>query len=197
MKTVRLKPKDVRAFWRYMAKREGFRVVQKADAEEMQAIAWAVKALGGADDWMERYAVTVGNTIYVPFVTGEGSCSELLMQVETCVHEAQHVRQYKRNAFKYTMNYFFSDAGRTHYEADAYRTNMEIHYYFTGIVRQPSYLANKLNGYYVGKSDIYVCKKHLTSAAALIKYGVIKSGVSKVAMKWWNNRCTGHAKVYL
>lgn len=197
MKQVVVTPEQCKAFWKYMAKREGFEVVEKASAAEMQAIAWAVKAIGGDENWMKRYTVTIGRKIYVPFKIGSGRNIDRINQVCTCMHEVQHIRQFKRNPAKYQISYFFNDAARTHYEADAYRVTMETYYYFTGIICAPGVLANKLKGYYVGKSDIYVCQKHLTSAKALVKHGIITSGVSKTGLKWWNKRCKGHAKVYL
>lgn len=197
MKSVVVTSKQCRAFWKYMAKREGFDVIQKASAREMRAIAWAVKAIGGDKNWMKNYTVTIGDMVYVPFEIGSGRNSDRIRQVCTCMHEAQHVRQFERNPAKYQINYFFNDAGRTHYEADAYRVTMEGRYFFTGRVWSPGSLANKLKGYYVGKDDIYVCKKHLASAAALVKHGIITSGISKAGLRWWMKRVYGHAKVYL
>lgn len=194
---VKVTPEQCKAFWRYMARREGFTVIEKASAEEMQAIAWVIKGIGGDEQWMKRYAITIGTRVYVPFKIGNGNNADRIRQVCTCMHEAQHVRQYKRNPGAYVTGYVFNDAARTHYEADAYRVTMEAFYFFTGRVMAPGTLANNLKGYYVGKSDIYVCKKHLTSAAALVKYGVITSGVTKVGLRWWMKRAPGHARVYL
>jgi hypothetical protein len=197
MKQVIVTPKQCKEFWRRTAKREGFQVIQKASAIEMRAVAWAVKGIGGDKNWMSDYSITVGDRVYVPFEIGAGTNMDRILQVGTCMHEAQHVRQFKRNTTKYLTNYFFSTAGRTHYEADAYRVTMESYYFFTGVVRSPRSLANNLRGYYVGDDDIYVCEKHLKSAAALIKHGVITSGISKSGLRWWMNKAEGHAKVYL
>ncbi|MBN2256468.1 MAG: hypothetical protein JW704_01325 [Anaerolineaceae bacterium] len=197
MEKVIVTPENCKAFWAYMAQKEGFTVVEKATAEEMQAIAWAVRAIGGDKNWMKSYTVTIGTRVYVPFKIGAGTHTDRIHQVGTCMHEAQHVRQYKRNPAEYSISYPFSRAARAHYEADAYGVTMESYYYFTGVVWAPGSLANKLKGYYVDEADIHVCKKHLQARAALVKYGVITSGVSKEGLRWWNKRCKGHAKVYI
>jgi len=198
---VIITPDDCRAFWAYTAKKEGFEVIEKATAEEMQAIAWALKSFGGDKNWMTRYTLTLGNRVYVPFRIGSGSNMSRIHQVCTCPHEGQHVRQYRRNPPVFAVNYVFNDAARTHYEADAYAVTMEMYFYLTGQVLAPGTLANKLKGYYVDKADIYVCKKHLTARAALVRHGVITSGISKQSIRWWNRRLRDKgptpAKVYL
>ena len=42
MPTQKITSKQVEAFWAYMQKKYKFSVVQKANADEMKAIAWAL-----------------------------------------------------------------------------------------------------------------------------------------------------------
>jgi hypothetical protein len=165
----------------------GFRVVQKANQEEMRAIAWALDMMGIKDhkEFMRNYTTTIGTTVYVNFKIGKGTQAQLISQVKTCVHETQHVIQYLRNPGKYVVNYLRSDAARAHYEVDAYRTTMEMHYFFYGTVLSSSKTANLLRVYAVSEWDIHVAKKHLRVTAQVLRHGVIMSGVSKDSIRWW------------
>lgn len=197
MASKKVTGKQVKDFWRYMSKRHGFKVVQKSDAAEMKAISWFLDSMGivNSKEFMEKYTVTLGTTVYVNFKIGKGNQRSLVSQVKTCVHETQHVIQYRRNPARFVYNYANSDAARTHYEVDAYRTDMEMHYYFYGKVLKPAKLANKLKGYSVGKGDIHVARKHLLVSSKVVKHGVIVSGISKDAIRWWRKRKVKGSKV--
>ena len=186
MPTQKITSKQVKAFWAYMQKKYRFSVVQKANADEMKAIAWALDLMQikNHKEFMKNYTTTLGNVVYVNFVIGKGNQAQLINQIKTCVHETQHVLQYRRNVARFVYNYLASDAARTHYEVDAYRTTMEMHYFFYGKVLSPSKTANKLKGYSVGAGEIHVARKHLKVAAKVIKHGVIISGGSKTAIRW-------------
>jgi len=182
--------KDVIAFWKYMGSKYGFRVVQKANAEEMQAIGWALDMMGvqSQTDFMRKYTTTIGTTVYVPFKIGKGNQTQLRSQIITCVHESEHVVQFKRNRGRFIFNYLSSDAARAHYEAEAYLTNMEMYFFFTGTVLAAGTLANTLRGYGVGHADIRVTKKHLSIAAKVVRNGDVISNTSKTAIRWLKKR---------
>jgi hypothetical protein len=184
-------------FWAYMSNVEDFRVVQKASSQEMRAIAWAIKGMGGDEDWLDSYTLTLGRDVYIPFEIGSGNNLERIRQVCVCCHEGQHVRQFERNPAKFVINYAFSDAARAHYEVDAYRVTMEMYYYFTGRILSPKTVANLLKGYYVDSGDIHVAEKHLAVTAKVLKQGVIVSGISKDAIRYWNREIKSPAKIIL
>ena len=98
-KSNRVTSSQVKDFWKYMRKKYGFTVVQKANAIEMQAIAWALDMMQikNHKEFMENYNTTIGTVVYVNFKIGVGNQSQLKGQIKTCVHEAQHVIQFKRN----------------------------------------------------------------------------------------------------
>ena len=181
-----LNEKQVVDFWKYMQREYGFTVVQKAGAVEMDAIAWTLDMMGIQDKgtFMKRYTTTLGMKVYVPFTRGKGNQKALLNQIMTCVHETEHVIQYTRNPVQFMGNYAISSAGRSHYEAEAYLTNMEIYYHFTGRVLVPGTLANKLKAYGVGPADIRVTRKQLMIASKVIGNGDVISNVSKKAIKY-------------
>jgi hypothetical protein len=168
-----------------MGRKYKFKVIQKATADEMEAIAWALDMMGIQDEkkFLERYTTTIGSRVYVPFEVGKGSQGQLINQIKTCVHESQHrVQDMRDPGFK--AKYLVSDSSRTHYEVDAYRTNMEMHWYFYQKLLSATSLANGLKGYGVGSADIRVAKKHLTIAGKVVKRGGVVTGTSKVAIAW-------------
>lgn len=182
--------KQVRAFWRYMCKRYRCKVIDKDSAEEMQIIGWALDAMGiqDKDVFLKKFTTTLGNRIYIPFEIGVGTQKQLISQIATCVHECQHVVQYRRNEAQFVSNYIFSDASRAHYEADALRTNMEMYWFLTGRLLKPGSLANTLKYYGVRKGDIRVTRKHLAISAEVVKRGGVITGPSKVAIAWWKRQ---------
>jgi len=185
--------KDVESFWKYMAKKYDFKIVQKGDAQEMRAIGWALDLMGvqTKDDFLRSYTTTVivggWRCVYVPFEIGDGSQAQLINQIATCVHECQHVVQADRDPSQ-PMKYLTSDASRAYYEADAYRATMEMFFFFTGKLLPPKSLANILKSYSIGKADRRIAEKHLIIAGKVVKRGGVITGTSKVAIKWWKRR---------
>ena len=184
---MELRKEDVIDFWDHMSKKYKFDVIQKDTSVAMHAAGFALDAIGvtNKEKFMEDFAVTLANNVYVPFHVGDGKESELLGQVMVAVHESQHVLQWRRNPLKFMRNYLFNDAARAHYEAEAYRTNMEIYHFFTGKMLSPTKLANLLKNYGVDAGDIRVTRKNLESSRRVIENGYVISGVSKHAIKWW------------
>lgn len=178
--------KDVIDFWKYMESQYRFIVVEKADSKAMEKISWVLDAMGILDhkEFMANFTTTLGRVVYVPFDIGVGNQRQLLSQVETCVHEAEHVVQYMRNRAKFVWKYVTSDASRSHYESEAYLTNMEMHFYLTGKLLGAKSLSGLLESYGVGEDDIRVTYKQLTIASKLVKRGAVISNTSKTAIKY-------------
>jgi len=185
-----LTKEQVVGLWEYMGRKYDFNVVQKASAKEMQYIAFALDAMGiqNKKKFMQSYTTTIGRTVYVPFVIGEGSLTQLRNQAATCVHEAQHVVQFDRDSIYFIKNYTTSQPARAHYEAEGYRCTMEMFYYLTGgKMLTATSLANMLAGYGVSESDIRVTRRHLHISSKVIRMGDIISNTSKTAIRWLNN----------
>lgn len=184
---------DVKEFWKYMSKKYKFDIVTKSDAVEMKIVGWALDQMGILDknDFLKKYATTIclgsWRCVYVPFEIGKGGITQLIAQVETCVHESQHMVQADRDPL-YAIKYLSSDTNRTYYEVDAYRTNMELHYFFTGKLISPKAIADTLAAYSIGLADRRIAEKHLTVAAKIVQRGGVVTNSSKVSIRWWSLR---------
>lgn len=188
-------PDLVKEFWGYMASEYKFKTVQKADASEMRAIAWALNLMGvqSKKKFLNSYTTTIGRTMYLPFVIGvEGGVSGISLegQISTCVHECVHVTQYRRGGSKFVWEYLTSPAARAHYEVDAYRSNMEMYFWATGKILDPRDLAAKLAEYGCSKADIRVAAKNLEMSARVIAKGGVVSGPTKKATAWFEQHAS-------
>jgi len=140
------------------------------------------------DDFMERYATTLGWQIYLPFKPGDRS-RDLLSQVRLCAHEHQHVIQFFRDA-DFAVAYLTDPELRGNYEAECYRCNMEVHYWGTGKMLDPASTAARLKHYALEEKDILFVQKQLELAAITIKAGGIHNQASKDVIRFLQNR--GH-----
>ena len=86
------------------------------------------------DEFLRRYTTTIGKRIYTPFDVGvPDERYDLWRQISVCVHEHQHVEQLLRDGWlKFAGRYLVSSAARAAYEAEAFRCNMELHYWRYG-----------------------------------------------------------------
>jgi hypothetical protein len=191
--------KQVKDFWKYMAKKYNFDIVDKDNAREMKIVGGILDAIGvqSKKEFLENYTTTVcigdWRAVYVPFEIGKGNQAQLIKQVIICVHEAQHAVQASRNKLMFAK-YLADDTNRANYEAEAYGVTMEMHYFFYGTVRSPKLLADKLKRYSIGKADRRTVEKTLISLSKTVKYGGVINGTSKVAIKWWRSKLSPPAK---
>ncbi|NVJ28855.1 hypothetical protein HUW62_47460, partial [Myxococcus sp. AM011] len=67
-----IQPAEVWAFYQHMQSRLRTKTANKADALEMQLAAEALQRMGILDRqrFLEKYATTVGRTLYLPFEVG-------------------------------------------------------------------------------------------------------------------------------
>ena len=190
---------QVKAFWKYMAKKYDFDIVDKDSAREMKMIAGILDAMGvqSKKQFLKQYTTTIviGNwrAVYVPFEIGKGSQAQLISQIVTCVHECQHVVQADRDVI-FFAKYLADDTNRANYEAQAYGVSMEMHYYFYGTVLSPKALANKLKNYSVGKADRRSAEKQLIALSKTVKHGGVINKTSKTAIKWWRPKVKANAR---
>ena len=185
---IDLTPAQTQAFWRYFQKIYGTRVVQKATAREMKAIAWFLDLIGVMDhkSFLSNYTTTIGKTIYTPYKIGKPNDGWTNWgQCVTCIHEHVHVDQYNRHGrFKFFTRYLLSSAKRAMYEAEAYRSNMELHFWRHGRLPDIKKLAGKLESYGCAKIDIKVAEKLLASSAMAVKRGAVINRASKFGIRW-------------
>lgn len=185
---IKITPELVRGFWSHFERLYHTRTVPKADATEMKAVASALKLMGilDADAFMTKFVTTLWRRIYVPFTVGEiGSSWSLWDQIVVCVHEHQHVEQLQRDGwFKFTTQYLTSSAKRAMYEAEAYRSDMEMWFWRTGELLSPHSLAGSLVSYNCKVGDIRTVEIALEMSSITVKKGGVINRASQRAIEY-------------
>ncbi len=182
-------PNVVRGLWRHLMRLYKSNVFEKRRAPEMYLVAEALARLGIADRerFMHEWSTTLGRRIYVPFAIGVGANSDVLWnQIITAVHEHQHVAQYEADGLGFMGSYLLSDAARTKYETEAYRSNLELHWWRYGELLGAEELAEKLRAYAVGEADIEVAARVLKVSGDAVRHGAVVNEASLVAIRWLN-----------
>ncbi len=183
-----LTPMTVRALYDYMSRRYRTEIIDKRRAAAMHAMSWFIERVSGipAKTFVERYGTTIGRRIYLPFVPGETSNGfDLWSQVVICAHEHQHVEQLQRDGWiKFVISYLASSSARAAYEADAYRTAIELTYWRRGHVPSPKAIAARLADYAASPGDIKMAETMLISAARTVRLGGVSTPASKAVIAW-------------
>jgi len=182
-----LRPEEVWAFWRHMHDHFRTKTVRKGDALEMRLVARALEALGiqQRDEFLRRYTTTIGRRIYVPFEVGvAASEDELWNQLVVCVHEHQHVVQHDREGLRFELSYLGSRAARARWEAQAYRSNLELHYWRFGSTPPVRPVVEVLRDYGCRSEDVDVAAQTLALSAISIQKGAIINDATHVALRW-------------
>jgi len=178
----------VRGLWDYMTRRHNTQVVLKASASEMRLLSQFLGGLGiiNPERFMTRYTTIIGRRVYTPFTVGVADNREgLWRQLVNCVHEHQHVVQQVRDGkYLFARRYVTSPVERAHYEAEAYRCNMEMHWWRFGATPDPYMLANKLRDYGCRQRDIDMAAHMLEASAVSIRQGAIVNQATLEALMW-------------
>lgn len=192
------KSSDIRALSRHMAKHYDTEIIKKSDAAEMKLVAVFLKAIGVMDkkDFLRNYATTIGDSIYLPFSLGSVArkAPSLLSQVMTIVHEHQHVVLSRRvGEARYNVLYLTSKSKRAVWEAECYRSNLEMYRWYkkargSSKVLRPADLAGLLAAYGCSKTDIKVAAKILTASARVVNRGGVANDASVVAIRFLRDR---------
>jgi hypothetical protein len=80
--------------------------------------------------------------------------------------------------------YLLRSSGRAHYEADAYRCNLELHYWRYGRMPDTHRLAEMLRAYKCNETDIAVTEKQFNLSVKTVEQGAIINEASRRAIKW-------------
>lgn len=191
-----LTTEDVVAFWDFMSKEVGFRVVRKEDAAEMEALSQVLDAMGIVDQgkFREKYSTVVplsGYTaVYLPYEIGiAGPDWSLWGQIGNGVHEPDHVLQCREvGDLVFGVEYLTNPASRAHYEAGAFLCDMETAWRYRGVMLSPHSLASNLLHYGCGPMDVRVATKQLALAIPIVRGGAVVEPASKIAFKWLDER---------
>lgn len=184
---VDIQPEEVWAFWRFMQDHYRTTVVNKRDALEMQLVAQALDALGiqSRDRFLRNFTTTLGRRIYTPFEVGSPRGGwDLWSQVVICVHEHQHVVQHDRAGLSFEVSYLADRAARARWEAEAYRSNLELHFWRYGTTPSARRIAEVLADYGCRPEDVDVAAKSLALSAVSIRKGAVINEATHVALGW-------------
>lgn len=184
---VDMQPEEVWAFWRFMQDHYRTTVVNKRDALEMQLVAQALDALGiqSRDRFLRNFTTTLGRRIYTPFEVGSPRGGwDLWSQVVICVHEHQHVVQHNREGLSFEVSYLADRAARARWEAEAYRSNLELHFWRYGTTPSARRIAEVLGDYGCRPEDVDVAAKSLALSAVSIRKGAVINEATHVALGW-------------
>ncbi|MBK7537560.1 MAG: hypothetical protein IPI49_19750 [Myxococcales bacterium] len=184
---VDIRPEEVRGLWRAMQEHFRTTVVNKQNSFEMQAIAQGLQALGitRRDRFLRNFTTTIGRRIYTPFEVGVPQTGwPLWSQVVICAHEHQHVVQHDREGVAFEVSYLADRAARARWEAEAYRSNLELHFWRYGTTPSAHQMASVLSSYGCRPEDIEVAAKSLALSALIVWQGGIVNESSKVALAW-------------
>jgi hypothetical protein len=184
----------VEALWQAMLRRFRATRISKSSAFEMQLVASFLSAAGITDrnEFLKHYATTIGRRIYLPFAPGlEQDGWTLWAQVIVCAHECQHVVQLDRvGTLPFYFQYVTSTAKRTMFEAEAYRSALELSWWRSKTMPSPKDLAASLRGYGVTKDDLLVAEKALAMSAEAVRRGAVMNVASRAVIEWLEARVT-------
>jgi len=184
-----LTEKNVKAFHKYMAAKFKAEIVNKDDKVSMEIIDWALGLMGVMDkgEFLKRYAITIGDRIYIPYEIGKGTMAQKVGQIILICHEMTHVIQGELDhAMK--LKYLMSKSRRAHMESEAMHCNLEMYYWYYQKNLPVSALVKALEAYSLRDEDIAVAQTHLKVYSMITSRGVVASPVSKAAIAWWGNR---------
>lgn len=181
-------PEHVRAFADHMAHRFRASIVDKRSAGAMVVVAAFVDRMGVVDQarFQERFATTVGRTIFLPFEPGVPTPAwPLWTQMVVLTHECQHIVQYDRlGPWTFGLRYLTQSGQRAVLEAEAYRCQLELYHWKTGGILAAKLLAASLKSYAVTDADLRVAEAMLASSAISVKRGATLTEAGRVALDW-------------
>lgn len=166
-----------------------YRATIKYGPEEplVGALGAALDALGiqEREAFVRTCAITVGDTIYLPFRPGKGKGKAAVWrgQIATVAHECEHVRQGGDHHLEFWLRYFTSEAHRTEYEVAALAVQMEVQWRLTGCCPDPGELAAGLEWYRCGADNRAIAAKHLAIVAHTLTLGGEISGQIRALAK--------------
>ena len=182
-----VQPEEVWAFWRFMQDHFRTSVINKSSALEMQLVARALNALGiqSRERFLKNFTTTIGRRIYTPFEVGSPKGGwDLWQQIVICVHEHQHIVQHDREGLSYEISYLADRASRARWEAEAYRSNLELQFWRTGTTPSAQQTASVLKDYGCRPEDIEVAAKSLALSAVSVRKGAVINEATHVALGW-------------
>lgn len=191
MRTWKLNPTtaDAKAVWDHLQEHYGTDVMPKADSAVLKAAASALGLVGVMERkvFLERYATTLGSTIYMPYEPGD-PLRNAVSQIRLAVHEHQHVVQGRRDTLC-EARYLASKTSRATYEAEAWGAELEVAYWLLGdqldLLAEADRLSAKVVNYGCGKEQVAHVRALLGLRIELLgAHGLVESDAAKVAIRF-------------
>lgn len=173
--------------WHHMEKSYNSNHTSKSDSGMMKMIGNFLSAMGILDknQFLKNYTTTIGSVIYVPFQIGATSIQyPLFNQITTCVHEHQHVVQWRRGGLSFMLEYLTDSSRRAAYEVDAMHSSLEMHWWYNRALPDISKMSLRLVDYNCKKDDIVMAEKMLRSISKVVRRGAISTSAGVTAIKY-------------
>ena len=174
--------------WNYVAKKYKVKIKNKQKSFLMKACGRIVSRFGiDYNFFMNRFATTYRNTIYIPFTPGKKNTYwSARSQVAVCMHEIKHILQY-RNDKRFFWKWVRSKSYRAKVEAEAYCFDMQYYFLTNRKFNCDRYIENTLASletmYKCSQKDMDSCRKTMVAAKNYISKGRILSD-SRDVLDW-------------
>lgn len=156
---------------------DGVRFEDKRSSVMMQRYAQQLESSGivQREEFENAFAVTIYNTIFIPFTPGVESAGwSLDQQMSVIAHESVHVDQYRRLGMDVMNITYASSSGRAALEAEAYSVQMAA-LEITGTRRPASAFYGIMGAYAIRDGDELAFRAFLDSREATTRNQVAAS----------------------
>ncbi len=122
--------------------------------------------------FMKGFTTVIGHTIYAPWDPGDAGTATLVRQLDTGIHEHQHIVQLKRDGYaRFWTTYVASSRARAIYEAEAYTCGLELNWWLYERTADPGEIAAILLDYGCSRADVQAATEVLAANLARIQAG--------------------------
>lgn len=193
--SLEITPDQVAAFYKHMQEHFRTRIVTKEDAAGMQMIDAALDALGVSDkeDFLDSYAMSVGDRICLPFTPGNddeplGNWEHILVGA----HEHQRVVQYARDGMAQRgPGCLRAPSARARFETEAFLASSEVQRWRWDKPLSHRFIEKKLSTYGCSFEDLQWAQKYLTLGDKSTASGYATTEAGAVAIEWLNEHMPG------
>lgn len=151
---------------------------------------FGANGLPGGDEFLRRYATTVGAEIFIPAEMLGADTDDFMVLL---THECQHVAQFRKTGIAFEWWYVVDQETRARYEADAYAGGLAVDHRLGRALPEsiddiaPSLAAS----YHLRPEDVTLARGMLASHVASIADGVVNVDAARAAIRWIDQR-KGH-----
>lgn len=187
MSPDRITPELVRGLWKHLQAHFGTVTIPKERSPLMRAVGRVLDAGGilDRDGFMDRFTTVIDRRIYAPFEVGDPEGASLFGQLDTGIHEHQHVVQIERDGrLRMWSSYLGSSRQRALYEAEAYTCGIELSWWVHGRHAEPAWIAATLQHYGCSRADIEAATEVLAANAERVRAGETVTESMAIARPW-------------